>query len=89
MANRRLIKFYKGVLLVQLQTKINEDGGGVDIEEVDTLLKSRVEIDMSCVQMSNLELHAVILTGFKLADEIGLVIDYPQDKLDKLIKLNI
>jgi hypothetical protein len=89
MANNRLIKFYKGYVLQQIHTKLNEDGAVIPVEDVDKLIKHSVDIDMSSVQMSNEELQAVILSGFSMADRIGLKLDYPQDKWDKLIKLNL
>ena len=58
-------------------------------EEVDTLLKAIANIDMSKIQMSNEELNGLILESFQFGDRIGLSLDYPQDYLDKLIKLNI
>lgn len=88
-ASKKLIKFYKGCVVEPIQKKIIKDGTPISMEEVDTLIKSRADIDMSCIQMSNDELGAVIREGFLFGDEIGLKLDFPPDELDDKINLKI
>lgn len=86
-ASKKLIKYYKGVLLVKILDHLNEEGYGVTKEWLDTYLKSFVVIDTSCVEMSMEELQNVIEVGLVFAKELGLNLDYPKDELDKLINI--
>ena len=85
MANARLIRFYKGIVVDQIYKHLNRDNLVMTFEQVDSFLKSHAKIDMSSIQMSNEELHHVILKSFEIADAIGLELDYPQDEKDKLL----
>jgi hypothetical protein len=71
--------------------KLNADipKAGFTKEDVDKMLKQNAEIDMSKIQMSNEELNGLILSSFMVGDNLGLSLDYPEDYIDKLIKLNI
>jgi len=86
-ASKKLIKYYKGVLLVKILDHLNEDGELMTKEQLDTYLKSFVKIDTSCIEMSMQELQEVIEVGLVFAKELGLDIDYPQDELDELINI--
>ena len=86
-ASKELIKFYKGVVLTKIVDTLNEDIGEViSIQHVDTLLKDMVNIDMSCIEMSEDELYEVIYKGFEMGDAIGLTLGFPSDlePIDKL-----
>jgi hypothetical protein len=86
-ASKKLIKYYKGVLLVKILDHLNEDGELMTKEKLDTYLKSFVVIDTSCIEMSMQELQEVIEVGLVFAKEIGVNLDYPQDELDELINI--
>ena len=86
-ASKKLIKYYKGVLLVKILDHLNEEGELMTKEQLDTYLKSFVKIDTSCIEMSMEELQDVIRVGFAFADELEIKIDYPQDELDELINI--
>lgn len=91
MANSKLITFYVSQVLIPIMDRLNRDiiKGEYTKEEVDTLLKANAKIDMSKIQMSNEELNGLILESFQFGDRIGLSLDYPEDYIDRLIKLNI
>jgi hypothetical protein len=86
-ASKKLIKYYKGVLLVKILDHLNEDGELMTKEQLDTYLKSFVVIDTSCIEMSMQELQEVIEVGLVFAKELKLKLDYPQDELDELINI--
>ena len=86
-ASKKLIKYYKGVILVKILDHLNEDGELMTKEQLDTYLKSFVVIDTSCIEMSMQELQEVIEVGLVFAKELGLNLDYPQDELDELINI--
>jgi len=89
MANGKLIRFYISQVVIPIVNDLEDKGVHATKEEVDTMLKANANIDMSKVQMSNEELHHLILESFQFGDKIGLDLNYPEDKLDELIKLNI
>jgi hypothetical protein len=86
-ASKKLIKYYKGVLLVKILDHLHDEGHEVTKEWLDTYLKSFVKIDTSCIEMSMQELQEVIEVGLVFAKELGLNLDYPQDELDELINI--
>ena len=70
-----LIKFYKGVVLEQIHTKLVADGTVVSIDEVDELLKSHADSVGSCSDMSKEELKDLVEWSKQFAASIGLDID--------------
>lgn len=89
-ASKKLIKFYKGVVVSQIQQKLTKDGAPVSMEEVDTLLKKHADYDFtSTKEMTTDQLAELIEWSFQFAKQIGLEIDYPKDELDDKINLNI
>ena len=89
MANKKLIKFYKGVVLTQIHSKLTKDGTLLSIEQTDSLLKDFADVDLSTIKMTNEQLQELIVWSFQFADQIGLTLDYPSDELDGMIDLNI
>jgi len=85
-ASKRLITFYKAFILEPIVDKVQKDGAEVTKEQMDTYLKSLVDLDKSCIEMSQEELQLVIEQGIILGAEYGLNLDYPQDELDIDIK---
>jgi uncharacterized membrane protein YheB (UPF0754 family) len=81
-ASKKLITFYKAWILEPIVNKVNLDGVDVSKEQMDTYLKSLVDLDKSCIEMSTEELQLVIEQGIILGKEYGLNLDYPQDELD-------
>jgi len=71
----RLIKFYKGVVLVQIHSKLVSDGSIVSIDEVDDLLKDFADSVGSTKDMSKEELNDLIEISKQFALTIGLDID--------------
>lgn len=86
-ASKKLIKFYKGCVLTPIVEKCLKDGNEVTKEQMDTYLKSLVDLDKSCIEMSMDELGEVITQGFLFGDDIGLDLNYRKDELDKIVKL--
>jgi len=85
-ASKKLITFYKAWILEPIVKKVNLDGAEVSKEQMDTYLKSLVDLDKSCIEMSQEELQLVIEQGIIYGNELGLNLDYPSDELDKDIK---
>lgn len=73
MANRRLIKFYKGIVLVKIHEHINDKD--ISLEDLDTYLKYRAGIDKSTCDMTDKELKDLIEHSKQFAESIGLSID--------------
>ncbi len=89
-ASSKLIKFYKGIIVAQVQKKMVQDGALVSAEEVDTLLKKYADYDFtSTKEMTMEQLQELVEWSFQFAKTIGLEIDYPPDELDNEIDLNI
>lgn len=78
-ASKELITFYKAFVVDPIYKKQAKDGAGVTKEQIDTLIKDLVDIDMSCIEMSEDELYEVIYKGFELGDAIGLELGFPSD----------
>ena len=85
----RLIKFYKGVILVKVHEKLVADGNYLSIDEVDDLLKEFVDNHKSCSNMDKWELLELCSWSLAFANNIGLDLDWPEDELDKKINLDI
>jgi hypothetical protein len=86
-ASKKLIKFYKGCVLAPIVEKCKVDGNEVTTQQMDTYLKSLVDLDKSCIEMSMDELGEVIRQGFLFGDDIGLNLDFRKDDLDEIVKL--
>jgi len=78
--NKRLIKFYKGVVLEQLHTHLVKNGSMISIDELDILLKSITGLDKSTTKMSTDELNELITDAFDLGDSVGIHLNYPDNE---------
>jgi len=66
------------------------DGATVSIDEVDALVKYRAEMDgKSCAAMNNNQVRELIEETIQFGYQVGIELDYPEDKTDILIELNI
>jgi hypothetical protein len=78
--NKRLIKFYKGVVLEQLHTHLVKNGAMISIDELDVLLKSITGLDKSTTKMTTDELNELITDAFDLGDSVGIHLNYPDNE---------
>ena len=78
--NKRLIKFYKGVVLEQLHTHLVKNGNIISIDELDVLLKSITGLDKSTTKMTTDELNELITDAFDLGDSVGIHLNYPDNE---------
>ena len=78
--NKRLIKFYKGVVLEQLHTHLVKNGTIISIDELDVLLKSITGLDKSTTKMTTDELNELITDAFDLGDSVGIHLNYPDNE---------
>jgi len=78
--NKRLIKFYKGVVLEQLHTHLVKNGTMISIDELDVLLKSITGLDKSTTKMTTDELNELITDAFDLGDSVGIHLNYPDNE---------
>ena len=84
-ASKAQIRTYKGRILEPIFKRHQELGYPETKEQVDTFLKSRVKINMSCIEMSSDEIQELILQSQLYGDTIGLNLDYPKDALDDML----
>jgi hypothetical protein len=77
---KRLIKYYKGYILVQLHDHIVKSGTIMSIDELDVLLKSITGLDKSTTKMSTDELNELITDAFDLGDSVGIHLNYPNNE---------
>lgn len=82
MANKRLIKFYKGYLLTELLKIISKD---VKCEktDLDLWLKGKFfDYEISTIDMTNDELNEIIYFCFDLGDKIGIYLNFPDNEFE-------
>jgi len=84
--NKKLIKFYKGVVLEQLHTHLVKNGTIISIDELDVLLKSITGLDKSTTKMTTDELNELITDAFDLGDSVGIHLNYPDNEFELKIK---
>lgn len=82
--NKRLIKFYKGVVLEQLHTHLVKNGTMISIDELDALMKSMAGLDKSTTKMSTDELNELITDAFDFGDQVGIYINYPDNEYENI-----
>jgi hypothetical protein len=85
----KLIKFYKGIVLNKLHSHVNKETVTFTIGELDIFLKDYADVKGSSTKMTLEELKGLVEWSLYFANTVGLKIDYPQDKIDKMIELNI
>ena len=84
--NKRLIKFYKGVVLDKLHTHLVQNGTIISIDELDTLLKSISGLDKSTTKMTTDELNELIVDAFDFGDSVGIYLNFPDNEFELTIK---
>jgi hypothetical protein len=78
--SKKLIIFYKSKCLEPIHKELSKKHA-YSISEVDELIKHLAKVQKSCLDMSDDELNEVIVTAFRLADEIGLKgINFPDNE---------
>ena len=87
MASSKLITFYISQIVLPIQAKLSADGLDLTKEQVDSLLKNRINLDKSKVKMSTAELQELIEWSIVFGYEIGLELGYPPDELDSKLDL--
>ena len=78
--NKRLIKFYKGIVLDKLHTHLVQNGTMISIDELDSLLKNISGLDKSTTKMSTDELNELIVDAFDFGDSVGLYLNFPDNE---------
>lgn len=82
MANKRLIRFYKGYLLTELLKVINQDVSCQKVD-LDLWLKGKFfDYEISTVDMTNDELNEIIYFCFDLGDKIGIYLNFPDNEFE-------
>jgi hypothetical protein len=80
--SKKLIIFYKSKCLEPIHKELVKSHA-YSIREVDELIKHLAKIEKSCLEMTKDELNEIIVTAFRLADEIGLKgINYPDNECE-------
>ena len=82
--NKRLIKYYKGVVLNKLHTHLVQTGTMISIDELDSLLKNIGGLDKSTTKMSTDELNELITDAFDFGDQVGIYINYPDNEYENI-----
>ena len=78
--NKRLIKFYKGIVLDKLHTHLVTNGTMISIDDLDTLLKSISGLDKSTTKMNTDELNELIVDAFDFGDSVGIHLNFPDNE---------
>ena len=82
MANKRLIKFYKGYLLTELLKVINQEVTCQKVD-LDLWLKGKFfDYEISTTDMTNDELNEIIYFCFDLGDKIGIYLNFPDNEFE-------
>ena len=82
MANKRLIRFYKGYLLTELLKVINQDVSCQKVD-LDLWLKGKFfDYEIITVDMTNDELNEIIYFCFDLGDKIGIYLNFPDNEFE-------
>ena len=82
MANKRLIRFYKGYLLTELLKVINQEVTCQKVD-LDLWLKGKFfDYEISTTDMTNDELNEIIYFCFDLGDKIGIYLNFPDNEFE-------
>ena len=84
--SKKLIKYYKGVVLDKLHTHLVQNGTIISIDELDTLLKSISGLDKSTTKMTTDELNELIVDAFDFGDSVGIYLNFPDNEFELTIK---
>lgn len=78
--NKRLIKYYKGVVLALIHSKLVLDDFEISVDQVDLILKTRAGLVGSTKDMANWEIHGLILESITFGEKIGIKIQLPSER---------
>ena len=79
-ASKKLIKFYKGIVLEAITARLKQSDRYYTHTKVDRFLKhTAIGKVISCNDMTMEELNCVIVEGFQLGDSLGIHLDYPEE----------
>ncbi len=82
MANKRLIKFYKGYLLTELLKAIQKDVP-CQKNDLDLWLKGKFfDFEISTIEMTNDELYEIIYFCFDWGDQLGIYLNFPDNEFE-------
>ncbi len=82
MANKKLIRFYKGYVLTHLLIEINKEIN-CNKKDLDLWLKGKFfDYEISTVEMTNDELNEIIYFCFDLGDKIGIYLNFPNNEFE-------
>lgn len=87
--NTRLIKFYKGIVLTRIHTRLIELRSSKTIDEVDKELKEYAgfNANVSTKDMTSDELNELIVWSFGYGDEIGIHLNFLDNECDFIREL--
>jgi hypothetical protein len=85
---KKLIKYYKGYILVQLHNHIVKSGTIMSICELDNLIKNISELDKSTTEMTIDELNELVVNAFDLSDHLGLFLNWPNNDWNKVYDIS-
>jgi hypothetical protein len=87
--NTRLIKFYKGIILTKIHTRLIELRSSKTIEEVDKELKEYAGFnrEISTKDMTSDEINELIIWCFAYGDEIGIHLNFLDNECDFIREL--
>lgn len=80
----RLIKFYKGICLEKIHTRLIELRSSKTIKEVDRELKEYAGFNpnVSTKDMTQDDLNELIISSFQFGDSIGVYINFLDNECD-------
>jgi len=81
---KKLIKYYKGYILVQLHDHIVKSGTIMSVCELDNLIKHISELDKSTTEMTTEELNELITDAFDLGDQVGIYLNFPDNEYENI-----
>lgn len=87
--NNRLIKFYKGICLEKIHTRLIELRSSKTIDEVDKELKEYAGFNpnVSTKDMTQDDLNELIISCFAYGDDIGVYINFLDNECDFIREL--
>jgi hypothetical protein len=82
MANKKLIKFYKGYLLNELFNAVKNEIN-CSKQDIDSWLKGKFfDYEISTVEMTNDELYEIIYFCFSWGDQLGIYLNFPDNEFE-------
>ena len=82
--SKKLIKYYKGVVLDKLHTHLVQNGTMISIDELDNLIKSISGLNKSTTKMTTDELNELIVDAFGLGDQVGIYLNFPNNEYENI-----